>query len=59
MVYAGTAQGAFRSVSGGDPGSWESFDANLEDVAVRAVAVGPRAEVVHLGTADGAWRHRR
>jgi uncharacterized repeat protein (TIGR01451 family) len=59
MVYVGTAQGAFRSVSGGDPGSWESFDANLEDVAVRAVAVGPRAEVVHLGTADGAWRHRR
>ena len=59
MVYAGTAQGAFRSVSGGDPGSWESFDGNLENLAVRAVAVGPRAEVVHLGTADGAWRHRR
>jgi uncharacterized repeat protein (TIGR01451 family) len=59
MVYAGTSQGAFKSVSGGDPGSWELFDANLEDVAVRAVAIGPRAEVVHLGTADGAWRHRR
>jgi uncharacterized repeat protein (TIGR01451 family) len=59
MVYAGTAQGAFRSVSGGGPGSWESLDATLEDLAVRAVAIGPRAEVVHLGTADGAWRHRR
>jgi uncharacterized repeat protein (TIGR01451 family) len=59
VVYAGTAQGVYRSVVGGDPGSWESFDAGLESVAVRAVAVGRGAEVVHLGTADGAWRHRR
>jgi len=58
-VYAGTAQGPFRSVSGGDPGSWESFKPDLGNVAVWAVAIGPRAEVVHLGTADGAWRHRR
>ncbi|MFO7742477.1 MAG: hypothetical protein R6X31_09205 [Anaerolineae bacterium] len=59
VVYAGTARGVYRSVAQGDPGSWRSFDSGLEDLAVRAVAVGPGQEVVHLGTADGAWRHPR
>ncbi|MFO7892755.1 MAG: hypothetical protein R6U63_03380 [Longimicrobiales bacterium] len=59
IVYAGTAGGVYRSVRGGAPWSWESFDPWLEDLAVRSVVVGPGASVVHLGTADGAWRHER
>jgi uncharacterized repeat protein (TIGR01451 family) len=59
VVYVGTAHGVYRSVLGGDPGSWESFDAGLESLAVRAVVVGRGSDVVHLGTADGAWRHMR
>ena len=54
-VYAGAADGVFRSGAGGDSGSWESFDAGLEGLAVRSLALGPEG-AVHVGTTNGAWR---
>jgi photosystem II stability/assembly factor-like uncharacterized protein len=58
MVYAGTADGLYRSGVGGDPGSWEPFNAGLGGLAVRSLAFGPDG-AVYLGTADGVWRRPR
>ena len=58
MVYAGTSDGVYRSGAGGDPGSWEPFNAGLEGLAVRSLAVDPQG-AVHLGTTDGAWHRPR
>lgn len=58
MVYAGTADGLYRSGAGGDPGSWEPFNAGLGGLAVRSLALGPEG-AVYLGTTDGIWRRPR
>jgi uncharacterized repeat protein (TIGR01451 family) len=54
-VYAGTADGIYRSGAKGDPGSWEPFGAGLEELAIRSLALGPEG-MVHVGTSNGAWR---
>ncbi len=58
VVYAGTANGVVVSASNGDPGSWEMFDVGMEGLAARALALGSgEAGHIHVGSADGAWRH--
>jgi uncharacterized repeat protein (TIGR01451 family) len=58
VVYAGTAEGVFRSEADGDSGSWEPFNAGLEGLAVRSLALASEGPL-HLGSSDGAWRHPR
>jgi photosystem II stability/assembly factor-like uncharacterized protein len=58
MVYAGTGDGLYRSGAGGDPGSWEPFNAGLDGLAVRSLALGPEG-ALYLGTTDGVWRRPR
>jgi uncharacterized repeat protein (TIGR01451 family) len=58
VVCAGTARGVYRSEAAGESQSWEPFNAGLDGMAVRALAVvsdGP----LHLGSTDGAWRRPR
>jgi photosystem II stability/assembly factor-like uncharacterized protein len=57
-VYAGTVDGLYRSGAGGDPGSWEPFNAGLQGRAVRSLGIGPQGSV-YLGTTDGVWRRPR
>ncbi len=60
VVYAGTAEGVYRSAAGGEPGSWEAYSAGVEGLAVRSLTVGADdGDYVHLGSADGAWRRPR
>jgi photosystem II stability/assembly factor-like uncharacterized protein len=56
IVYAGTADGVYRSDARGEPGSWELFNGGLEALTVRSLALGPEG-AVYLGTANGTWRH--
>jgi uncharacterized repeat protein (TIGR01451 family) len=61
IVYAGTADGGvYRSTANGDQGTWHTFNLNLGNLVARSLAVGPdSAEYLHVGTANGAWRHPR
>jgi uncharacterized repeat protein (TIGR01451 family) len=58
MVYAGTADGLYRSGARGDPRSWEPFNGGLDGLAVRSLALGPEG-ALYLGTTDGVWRRPR
>ncbi|MFW6135700.1 MAG: hypothetical protein ACOC7N_02635 [Chloroflexota bacterium] len=57
VVYAGTGEGVRRSQELGDVGSWEPFDAGLEELAIRALVIG--FDYLHLGSTDGVWRRAR
>ncbi len=60
VVYAGTAEGVYRSAAGGEPGSWEAYSSGVDGLAVRSLTVGAEdGDYVHLGSADGAWRRPR
>jgi ligand-binding sensor domain-containing protein len=55
-VFAGTADGVFRSPDGGE--SWTAMNAGLANLAVTSLAIDTAAGVLYAGTEAGVFTSR-